>query len=161
MLRSNTKVQLSVCVSVCPVLPSASCLVDTSSFICYVFTQYSITKSELENRTLWVTVWHNDRFGRNIFLGEVTINFDYYKFEDPFPRWYPLQERVSSLLFLMSVLYASLGFEILVFFQEHSVTFSVKYWRDQLTQLSNGDKRYTYCQGSPQNLVIHSGIKVV
>lgn len=58
--------------------------------------KYSITKSELENRTLWVTVWHNDRFGRNIFLGEVTINFDYYKFEDPFPRWYPLQERMDA-----------------------------------------------------------------
>ncbi|XP_060603575.1 CAP-Gly domain-containing linker protein 1-like isoform X2 [Ruditapes philippinarum] len=58
--------------------------------------KYSLTKSELENRTLWLTVWHNDRFGRNVFLGEVTINFDYYKFEDPFPRWYPLQERMDA-----------------------------------------------------------------
>ena len=62
----------------------------------YLPLQYSISKSELENRTLWVTVWHNDRFGRNDFLGEVTINFDYYKFDDPLPKWYPLQERVSS-----------------------------------------------------------------
>ncbi|XP_053397825.1 uncharacterized protein LOC123552334 isoform X2 [Mercenaria mercenaria] len=58
--------------------------------------KYSLTKSELENRTLWLTVWHNDRFGRNVFLGEVTINFDYYKFEDPFPKWYPLQERMDA-----------------------------------------------------------------
>ncbi|KAL4232833.1 Sytl5p [Mactra antiquata] len=58
--------------------------------------KYSITKSELENRTLWVTVWHNDRFGRNAFLGEVTINFDYFKFEDPFPKWYILQERMDA-----------------------------------------------------------------
>lgn len=58
--------------------------------------KYSISKSELENRTLWLTVWHNDRFGRNDFLGEVTINFDYYKFDDPSPKWYPLQERLDA-----------------------------------------------------------------
>ncbi|KAL3881625.1 hypothetical protein ACJMK2_028041 [Sinanodonta woodiana] len=58
--------------------------------------KYSVSKSELENRTLWLSVWHNDRFGRNDFLGEVTINFDYYKFDDPTPRWYPLQERMDS-----------------------------------------------------------------
>lgn len=131
MLRSNTRVQLSVCLSVQPCHLHHAWWTFLVSFV--VFTQYSITKSELENRTLWVTVWHNDRFGRNIFLGEVTINFDYYKFEDPFPRWYPLQERVSSLLFQVSLLYASLSFEILVFFQEHSVTFTIKYCRDQFT----------------------------
>ncbi|KAK3585531.1 hypothetical protein CHS0354_022939 [Potamilus streckersoni] len=58
--------------------------------------KYSVSKSELENRTLWLSVWHNDRFGRNDFLGEVTINFDYYKFDDPTPKWYPLQERMDS-----------------------------------------------------------------
>ncbi|XP_063402778.1 uncharacterized protein LOC134686881 isoform X2 [Mytilus trossulus] len=56
--------------------------------------RYLISKSELENRTLWVTVWHNDRFGRNDFLGEVTINFDYYRFGDSASKWYKLQERV-------------------------------------------------------------------
>ncbi|KAH9504706.1 Synaptotagmin-like protein 5 [Bulinus truncatus] len=55
--------------------------------------KYSITRSELESRTLWVTVWHNDRLGRNDFLGEVTIPLDYYRFEESEPRWYPLQER--------------------------------------------------------------------
>lgn len=55
--------------------------------------RYSIAKSELENRTLWLTVWHNDRFGRNDFLGEVTIPFDYYRFEGPALKWYPLQQR--------------------------------------------------------------------
>ncbi|KAH9504705.1 Synaptotagmin-like protein 4, partial [Bulinus truncatus] len=55
--------------------------------------QYSITRSELESRTLWVTVWHNDRLGRNDFLGELTIPLDYYRFEESEPRWYPLQER--------------------------------------------------------------------
>lgn len=59
--------------------------------------RYLISKSELENRTLWVTVWHNDRFGRNDFLGEVTINFDYFRFGDSSAKWYPLQERIESV----------------------------------------------------------------
>lgn len=63
--------------------------------VCSLFIQYLISKSELENRTLWVTVWHNDRFGRNDFLGEVTINFDYFRFGESSAKWYPLQERVS------------------------------------------------------------------
>ncbi|XP_059154640.1 synaptotagmin-like protein 5 isoform X2 [Physella acuta] len=58
--------------------------------------KYSITPAELESRTLWVTVWHNDRFGRNDFLGEVTIPLDYYRFDENAPRWYPLQERSMS-----------------------------------------------------------------
>ncbi|VDH99136.1 synaptotagmin-like protein [Mytilus galloprovincialis] len=58
--------------------------------------RYLISKSELENRTLWVTVWHNDRFGRNDFLGEVTINFDYYRFGDSASKWYKLQERFEQ-----------------------------------------------------------------
>lgn len=59
--------------------------------------RYLISKSELENRTLWVTVWHNDRFGRNDFLGEVTINFDYFRFGESSAKWYPLQERIESV----------------------------------------------------------------
>ena len=57
--------------------------------------QYQITKSELENRTLWLTVWHNDTFGRNDFLGEVSIPMDEYTFTKTSPRWYPLQDRVG------------------------------------------------------------------
>ena len=59
-----------------------------------VLFQYHIGKSELETRTLWVTVWHNDTFGRNDFLGEVTVPLDYYEFKDASPKWYQLQERV-------------------------------------------------------------------
>ena len=60
-----------------------------------VYVQYVISKSEVENRVLWVTVWHNDPFGRNDFLGEVMISLECYKFGDSAPRWYLLQERVS------------------------------------------------------------------
>lgn len=57
--------------------------------------KYFIPLSHLELRTLWVTVWHSDIFGRNDFLGEVNINLDGRLFDNPRPQWYPLQERVG------------------------------------------------------------------
>lgn len=51
----------------------------------------------LETRTLWLTVWHSDMFGRNDFLGEVRMPLENKIFDDPTPHWYPLQERVSFL----------------------------------------------------------------
>ncbi|XP_074642452.1 synaptotagmin-like protein 4 isoform X3 [Tubulanus polymorphus] len=59
--------------------------------------KYNITKSELESRTLWISVWHNDRLGRNAFLGEVTINMDYFEFKDPVPQWHQLEERSKDI----------------------------------------------------------------
>ncbi|XP_025098419.1 synaptotagmin-like protein 5 isoform X1 [Pomacea canaliculata] len=57
---------------------------------------YNISRGELENRTLWVTVWHSDRFGRNDFLGEVLIAMDTYRFDDPSPCAYSLQSRAQE-----------------------------------------------------------------
>ncbi|XP_076444658.1 uncharacterized protein LOC143282778 [Babylonia areolata] len=57
---------------------------------------YHISQGELENRTLWVTVWHNDRLGRNDFLGEVLIPMDTYRFGDPTPCTYTLQARTPD-----------------------------------------------------------------
>jgi synaptotagmin-like protein len=34
-------------------------------------------------------------FGRNDFLGEVMMSLENVVFDDPSPKWYPLQERVS------------------------------------------------------------------
>lgn len=50
--------------------------------------------SNLESRTLWLTVWHSDMFGRNDFLGEVTISLQGKVFDNPQPQWHQLQERV-------------------------------------------------------------------
>ncbi|ELU00294.1 hypothetical protein CAPTEDRAFT_184235 [Capitella teleta] len=64
--------------------------------------KYQLTKSELETRTLWLTVWSYGNFGRNDFLGEVTIPLDYYHFTDTTPRWHKLLERnpaVSTLAY--------------------------------------------------------------
>lgn len=60
--------------------------------------QFSTTMSELDSRTLWVSVWHSDMFGRNDFLGEVIITLADTVFDDVSPKWYPLQDRVSGFL---------------------------------------------------------------
>ncbi|XP_066282001.1 uncharacterized protein [Branchiostoma lanceolatum] len=53
--------------------------------------KYSISPSELETRTLWASVWHNDMFGRNTFLGEVHLPLDNWDWDDRQARWYQLQ----------------------------------------------------------------------
>lgn len=59
--------------------------------------KYSMTVSEITGRFLWLSVWHSDIFGRNDFLGEVTLPLGFEVFETPGLKWYPLQERVSFL----------------------------------------------------------------
>jgi len=61
-----------------------------------VSVQYNVTKSELESRTLCVTVWNSDRLGRNDFLGEVNLTFDHHSFDDPSPKFHKLRERVCT-----------------------------------------------------------------
>ncbi|XP_012265813.2 uncharacterized protein LOC105691685 isoform X1 [Athalia rosae] len=55
--------------------------------------KFHMSLNGLETRTLWLTVWHSDMFGRNDFLGEVRMALENKIFDDPTPRWYPLQER--------------------------------------------------------------------
>ncbi|XP_059622132.1 uncharacterized protein LOC132265448 isoform X2 [Phlebotomus argentipes] len=55
--------------------------------------KFHMSISSLESRTLWLTVWHSDMFGRNDFLGEVLINLQGKMFDNPQPQWYQLQER--------------------------------------------------------------------
>lgn len=60
--------------------------------------RFHMSLSSLESRSLWLTVWHSDMFGRNDFLGEVTVNLQGRVFDSPQPQWYLLQERVSARL---------------------------------------------------------------
>ena len=59
--------------------------------------QFQMPLEEVERRTLWVTVWHSDMFGRNDFLDEVMLPINTIPLDDPQPRWYSLQDRVSLL----------------------------------------------------------------
>ncbi|KAM4562053.1 synaptotagmin-like protein 5 isoform 2-T2 [Fundulus diaphanus] len=58
--------------------------------------RYVISHSQLETRTLQVSVWHHDRFGYNSFLGEVELTFDSWEFDSQMEEWYSLQPRVES-----------------------------------------------------------------
>lgn len=58
--------------------------------------QYTISHAQLETRTLQLSVWHYDRFGRNSFLGEVEIPFDSWNFENPSDEWFVLQPKVGN-----------------------------------------------------------------
>ncbi|KRT84734.1 C2 domain containing protein [Oryctes borbonicus] len=57
--------------------------------------KFHIALNGLETRTLWLTVWHSDMFGRNDFLGEVMMALENKVFDDPTPKWYTLQERTE------------------------------------------------------------------
>ncbi|XP_026232326.1 synaptotagmin-like protein 5 isoform X2 [Anabas testudineus] len=58
--------------------------------------RYVISHSQLETRTLQVSVWHHDRFGHNSFLGEVELTFDSWEFDSQIEEWYALQPKVES-----------------------------------------------------------------
>ncbi|XP_073918323.1 synaptotagmin-like protein 5 isoform X2 [Castor canadensis] len=57
--------------------------------------KYTISHTQLETRTLQLSVWHYDRFGHNCFLGEVEIPFDSWNFENPCDEWFVLQPKVE------------------------------------------------------------------
>ncbi|KAM9301247.1 synaptotagmin-like protein 5 [Morus bassanus] len=57
--------------------------------------KYVISHTQLETRTLQLSVWHYDRFGHNSFLGEVEIPFDSWNFENQGDEWFVLQPKVA------------------------------------------------------------------
>ncbi|XP_064166053.1 synaptotagmin-like protein 5 isoform X2 [Anguilla rostrata] len=56
--------------------------------------KYVISRCQLETRTLQLSVWHSDRFGRNCFLGEAEVPFDSWDFESQVEEWFSLQPKV-------------------------------------------------------------------
>ncbi|XP_074515121.1 synaptotagmin-like protein 5 isoform X3 [Sebastes fasciatus] len=58
--------------------------------------RYVISHSQLETRTLQVSVWHHDRFGHNSFLGEVELTFDSWEFDSQIEDWYALLPKAES-----------------------------------------------------------------
>nr|XP_032634390.1 synaptotagmin-like protein 5 isoform X4 [Chelonoidis abingdonii] len=55
--------------------------------------KYVINHTQLETRTLQLSVWHYDRFGHNSFLGEVEIPLDSWNFENQTDEWFVLQPK--------------------------------------------------------------------
>ncbi|XP_038616324.1 synaptotagmin-like protein 5 isoform X2 [Tachyglossus aculeatus] len=57
--------------------------------------KYTISHTQLAKRTLQLSVWHHDRFGRNSFLGEVEIPFISWDFDHPSDEWFALQPKMD------------------------------------------------------------------
>ncbi|XP_047657993.1 synaptotagmin-like protein 4 isoform X1 [Tachysurus fulvidraco] len=60
--------------------------------------KYSITRSQLVCRSLQLSVWHYDRFGRNAFLGEVEIPMDCHDIDSGQDDCLTLKGKVSCPL---------------------------------------------------------------
>ncbi|KAM6439455.1 synaptotagmin-like protein 2 isoform 3-T3 [Rhynochetos jubatus] len=62
--------------------------------------RYKIEKGLLKNQSLNISVWHNDTFGRNSFLGEVELDLGTWDWNDKFNKqinWFPLKPRTSTV----------------------------------------------------------------
>ncbi|XP_058713529.1 synaptotagmin-like protein 2 isoform X6 [Poecile atricapillus] len=62
--------------------------------------RYKIEKELLKNQSLNISVWHNDTFGRNSFLGEVELDLGTWDWNDPSNKqinWFPLKPRTSAI----------------------------------------------------------------
>uniref|UniRef100_A0A8C2SYH5 Synaptotagmin-like protein 2 n=1 Tax=Coturnix japonica TaxID=93934 RepID=A0A8C2SYH5_COTJA len=64
--------------------------------------RYKIEKDLLKNQSLNISVWHNDTFGRNSFLGEVELDLGTWDWNDKSNKqinWFPLKPRTSTTAF--------------------------------------------------------------
>ncbi|KAM6097228.1 synaptotagmin-like protein 2 isoform 2-T2 [Chlamydotis macqueenii] len=62
--------------------------------------RYKIEKELLKNQSLNISVWHNDTFGRNSFLGEVELDLGTWDWNDKSNKqinWFPLKPRTSTM----------------------------------------------------------------
>ncbi|XP_075908039.1 synaptotagmin-like protein 2 isoform X1 [Petromyzon marinus] len=55
--------------------------------------RYKVDRTELRKRVLNLSVWHNDTFGRNIFLGEVNLILNSWDWANHVMNWYTLQPK--------------------------------------------------------------------
>lgn len=88
--ETETGVYLCVCLWVC------SCHSTHEILFLPPCVQYVVSRSQLETRTLQVSVWHHDRFGHNTFLGETELTFDSWEFDKQIEDWFLLQPRVRD-----------------------------------------------------------------
>ncbi|XP_069060073.1 synaptotagmin-like protein 2 isoform X11 [Pleurodeles waltl] len=58
--------------------------------------RYKISKQTLLTQKLNLSVWHNDMFGRNSFLGEVDIDLATWDWNNKQMNWFPLQPRTPA-----------------------------------------------------------------
>ncbi|NXD81388.1 SYTL2 protein, partial [Halcyon senegalensis] len=62
--------------------------------------RYKIEKDLLKKQSLNISVWHNDTFGRNSFLGQVELDLETWDWNDKCNKqikWFPLKPRTSTM----------------------------------------------------------------
>ncbi|XP_051505576.1 synaptotagmin-like protein 4 isoform X2 [Myxocyprinus asiaticus] len=57
---------------------------------------YSINRTQLPTRTLQLSVWHYDRFGRNVFLGEVEVPMDDHDIDSAHEECMALRRKAAT-----------------------------------------------------------------
>lgn len=63
--------------------------------------QYEVSRSVLDSRVLWISVWHKEQFGRNEFFGEVNMSLvDTNVDGGDVPHWYKLQPKVGFIVLI-------------------------------------------------------------
>lgn len=55
--------------------------------------RYKIKKKDLQDKTLHLSIWHNDSRGRNVFLGQVELNLKTWDWGHEALTWYNLQPK--------------------------------------------------------------------
>ena len=59
----------------------------------YILLQYAdLSQEEVKTRTLWVSVWDWNRYGRQQFLGEVCIPLNGRDLTNPKNEWFQLRD---------------------------------------------------------------------
>ena len=74
-----------------PSLPTLPCLLP--------LPQYKVSEGELSSRTVWLSVWDWDRFGRNQFLGELKLPLTSLDLTDNTNRWHTLLDKVNTYVY--------------------------------------------------------------
>lgn len=62
----------------------------------FTLPQFKVTMEVLKTQTLNVSVWHNDTFGRNAFLGKVDLDLSEWDFSNAQINEYALKARVKA-----------------------------------------------------------------
>uniref|UniRef100_A0A672Q4F2 Synaptotagmin-like protein 1 n=1 Tax=Sinocyclocheilus grahami TaxID=75366 RepID=A0A672Q4F2_SINGR len=71
--------------------------------------RYKVKREELPDKTLNLSVWHNDSRGRNLFLGQVEISFKIWDWGHEALTWYNLQPKVHCLKCFFKMCYLISG----------------------------------------------------
>ncbi|XP_062379208.1 synaptotagmin-like protein 2 [Sardina pilchardus] len=66
---------------------------NTNSPVYVESLRYKIKKKDLMDKTLHMSVWHNDSRGRNVFLGQVELNLKTWDWGHEALTWYNLQAK--------------------------------------------------------------------